>query len=245
VRLDGAGNPRLLLTTESNDMPLTTGAAQPAYGGNGDLFVAKFNAKTGVMEWGSYIGGSQNESTETHEFAVDAQGNSYVVAPTQSSDFLTTAGAFQRKFGGVHDIFAAKISPDGKHLLASTLIGGSGADRPEGVAVDPQGNVYFTGTTTSPNFPTTPNAFQSALRGKRDAIAVIIAADFSRLLYSSYFGGSDLEYGRGAVVGPDLFAFGGETASADMAVRNALQPRYGGAIDAFVVRLSTKGLTTR
>ena len=238
VRLDGNGNPYLLLTTNSSNAPATAGAYQRTYGGGGDLLVVRANPSTGAIVWASYLGGSQNESTETHEFAVDPSGNAYVVAPTQSANFPTTAGAFQRTFGGVHDIFVAKLSPDGARLLASTFVGGSDADRPEGAAVDGQGVVSFTGTSTSTDFPLTPDAFQTTLRGGRDAVAVRLSSDFSRLLYSSYFGGSGIEYGRGAAVGNGVFYFGGETTSPDFPKVAAPQATYGGNADAFVARLN-------
>src|SRR5262249_17370647 len=50
-------------------------------------------------------------------------------------------------------------------LVYSTYLGGTGSDSGSGIAVDAAGNAYVTGTTGSANFPTTPGAFQTALRG--------------------------------------------------------------------------------
>jgi hypothetical protein len=230
VRLDAAGNPYVLLTTRSTDIITTPGAYDRSFAGVEDLYVAKLAPSTGNLVWATYLGGPEDESTETHEFAVDPQGNVYVAAPTSSLTLPTTTGAFQRSYGGGgNDIYLAKISPDGSTLLAGTYIGGTGNDRAEGVAVDALGQVYFTGTTTSPNFPVTSDAFQSSLAGPRDAIAVMVSADFSQLLYSSYIGGSGEEYGRAACV--DLagnFYFGAETPSSNWPVLNAMQSVFGG-----------------
>jgi hypothetical protein len=216
VRLDGAGNPYILVTTKSKDAPTTPGAYQRRYAGDEDLYVAKLSPQHGTLMWATYLGGPRNESTETHELAVDPHGNVYVAAPTKSPTFPTTEGAFQRTFGGMHDVFVAKISPDGTRLLGSTFVGGDSADRPEGVDVDASGNVYFTGTTTSRNFPVTAGAAQPALRGPRDAIAVVLAADFSRLLYSTFVGGNGADFGRAAAVDPrHALLFAGETDSTD------------------------------
>jgi len=223
IRLDAAGNPYVLLTTESTDIPTTADAYDRTYGGDQDFYVARLTPDKGNLVWGAYLGGPQNESTETHEFAVDAAGNVYVAGPTKSPGFPTTDGAFQRTFsGGDNEIIVAKLSADGRQLLASTFIGGAGNDRPEGMAVDDAGNVYFTGTTTSSNFPVTPDAFQLALHGTRDAVVVELAADFSHLRYASYLGGSGFEYGRAARVDKQgNFYLGGETDSNDWPVRNA------------------------
>jgi hypothetical protein len=238
IRLDGADNPYVLLTTESTDIFTSPTAYQRSYAGDQDLYVAKLRPEDGQLVWATYLGGSKNESTETHEFAVDQQGNVYIAAPTKSTDFPTTPGAFQRTYGGGdNEAFVAKISADGSRLLASTFVGGSGNDRPEGVAVDAMGNVYFTGTTTSANFPVTPDAFQATLGGTRDAIAVVLSADFSHLLYSTYLGGSGEEFGRAATVDSQgNFCLGGETNSSDWPTQNAVQPAYRGNGDAVVAK---------
>ncbi len=236
VRLDGVGNPYVLLTTKSTDIPVTENAYGKTYAGQGDLYVAKLTPDEGKLVWGTYLGGPENESTETHEFAVDTEGNAYIAAPTKSPDFPTTPGAFQRKYGGgPNEIFVAKISPDGSQLLASTFLGGNDRDRPEGVAVDAAGNVYFTGTTTSHNFPVTRDAFQPNLIGDRNAFAVVLSADFSRLLYSTYLGGGEGELGRAATVDSHgNFYIAGQTDSKNWPVHNAFQPAYGGNIDGFM-----------
>lgn len=239
VRIDGADAPYILFTTLSTNVATPGNAFARKYSGNGDMFVSKLSPTSGKQIWGTYIGGSGNESTETHEFAVDRNGFAYVSGPTTSTNFPTTPGALQRVYGGgTNDAFVAKLSQDGTRLVASTYIGGRGADRAEGVAVDDNGVFYFTGTTTSNNFPVTPDALQPSLHGARDAIAVKLAPDFSHLLYSTYVGGSgDEEYGRGAAVGPDgEFLVVGQTPSGDFPSLNAAQRARRQGSDAFVVK---------
>jgi Tol biopolymer transport system component len=60
----------------------------------------------------------------------------------------------------------AKLSPDGSRLVYSTYVGGSGIDIYGGnVVIDAAGAVWFAGTTTSPDFPATANAFQKSYAG--------------------------------------------------------------------------------
>jgi hypothetical protein len=92
------------------------------------------------------------------------------------------------------------------------IFGGSGTNA-DGVAVDSAGNVYVTGGTLSGDFPTTPGAFQTAFRGVADAFVMKFDSTGS-IVYSTYLGGTDFEWGLGItvdssgsayVVGGDVF----------------------------------------
>ena len=103
--------------------------------------------------------------------AVDAQGQAYV-AGVANPAFVPAAGAFQPSPGGgtcvsgpntipCPDILIAKLNPTGTDLVYSTFLGGSSSDYAYGITVDPAGNVYVTGATSSTNFPVTANEFPS------------------------------------------------------------------------------------
>ncbi len=244
IRLDATGNPFVLFTTESTGIA-TPGAFSTRYSGHQDVFAAKLDPADGSLVWGTYFGGSGNESTETHEFAVDAAGHAYIAAPTTfAPDFPVTAGCLQPSYGGGgNDMFVAKLSADGSELLAATFLGGAGKDRPEGVAVDPSGRVYVTGTTTSRDFPVTADAAQPKLRGERDSVAVVLSPALDMLIYATFLGGSGIEYGRGMAVSSNsgLFVIGGDTSSGDWPARPPLPVLYGGGpSDGFVAAFAHK-----
>ncbi len=102
--------------------------------------------------------------------AVDSADNVYAAGSTTSANFPTTSGAIQTTLNGTQNIFIAVLSPStgsgSAQLLFATYLGGSGKDSLGGVAVDPVNpsfpniNIYVAGTTSSPDFPTTTNAFQ-------------------------------------------------------------------------------------
>ena len=102
----------------------------------------------------------------------------------------------------------------------------------DGIYVDQTGNVFFAGLTGSTDFPTTPGAFQAAHGGDRDAVVVLLSADFSRLLYSTYMGGEAYDAGRSACFGPrgDLYLTGA-TNGPGWPVRNAFQATFAGTND--------------
>ena len=102
------------------------------------------------------------------------------------------------------DVFVAKLDPTGSKLIYSTYLGGDSRDYPSGLGLDSSGNAYVTGSTSSTNFPVTPNAFQGKNGGGTcpNPLTVIPApttcADTfvtkldlnGKLVYSTYLGGS-------------------------------------------------------
>src|ERR1035438_9092676 len=76
--------------------------------------------------------------------------------------------------------------------VAGSKLAGSGADTATAIAVDPAGNVFVTGQTTSPDFPVTAGAFQQHLKGTQNSFMVKLSPSGS-VLSSTYFGGSGTE----------------------------------------------------
>src|SRR5262249_30290716 len=117
------------------------------------------------VAYSTFLGGNDHDIATG--IAVDSTGNTYVVGWTQSADFPTTVGAFNRTGApgiaqGFSDVFVSKINPAGTALIYSTYIGGSDFDTGRAITIDSAGNAYITGQTKSNNFPT-KNAFQRGL----------------------------------------------------------------------------------
>ncbi len=145
-------------------------------------------------------------------------------------------------------------------LVYSTYLGGNADDKGEAIAVDSSGNAYITGSTLSPNFPTTPGAFQPACSKlpsppsppgtcSQDAFVTKIKADGSALIYSTYLGGSGTDSGFAiAVDGTGNAYMAGQTNSADFPTKNPFQATCGVApnhcaftSNAFVTKLDSTG----
>src|SRR6185369_14857505 len=132
--------------------------------------------------------------------AVDASGNAYVTGSTGSTNFPTN-NPLQPSFGGgSYDAFVTKINSAGSAYVYSTYLGGSGYDVGYGIAVEPSGNAYVTGNTTSTDFLTT-NPLQPSFGGGSppfgDVFVTKINAAESVYLYSTYLGGSGDDVGYG------------------------------------------------
>jgi hypothetical protein len=191
-----------------------------------------------VVSYSSYLGG-QGDSAAT-AIAADSNGNVYVAGWTDSVKF-PTAGPLQGGIAGEVNAFVLKLNAAGNTLLYATYIGGSGDDRAYGIAIDGGGNAYVTGSTTSANFPTRV-PIQSTLQGGRDAFVLKLNAAGNGLTYSTYLGGTGLDYGYGIAVDWQGNAYvTGDTTSQNFPTLTPFQAVNGGVQDAFVTKISSTG----
>jgi hypothetical protein len=242
IVVDTSGNAYLTGLTYSSDFPTTAGAFQTTLSGGLDAFVTELNPTGSGLVYSTYLGGSFD--TAGYGIALDTAGNAYVTGITGSQDFPTTAGAFQRTFGGIIDAFVTKLNPTGSGLIYSTYLGGSAYETENGIAVNTSGNAYVTGLTYSTNFPTTAGAFQTTFAGgDDDAFVTKLSPTGSHLLYSTYLGSSDEENGSGIAVdtSSNFYVVGTTDSSAFPTTPGAFQTTYGGGNDAFVAKF---GATT-
>ena len=244
IAVDSSGNVYISGDTWSSNFPTTAGAFQTTFaGGLTDAFVTKLNATGSALLFSTFLGGSAG-----HDFArrvaLDASGNAYLAGGTASSNFPTTAGAFQTSYGGgKSDAFVTKLNAAGTSLLYSTFIGGTRLEQGLAVALDSSSNVYVAGRTESANFPTTAGAFQTSYGGVADVFVTKLNATGSASLYSTYLGGT-----REEPLGMAADTFGnayvtGHTWSPNFPVTfGAFQTIFlGGPNDAFATKLNPAG----
>jgi hypothetical protein len=225
--------------------------AQNCADGGGDAFVTRINAAGTDLDYSTYLDGSFESFGSG--IAVDSTFHAYVTGSTESPDFPTTPGAFQRILkakiipGFPHDThesnaFITKFSPDGASLVYSTYLGGSVNDVATAIALDSSGRACVTGGTQSGDFPVTSGAFQKTLHGTQDAFVTQLQITGSGLFYSTFLGGSGVDTGKSVAVDSLGRAHvTGTTFSSDFPVSNAIQAHFGGSQDAFVSKLSANG----
>jgi len=216
VRVNGAHEVYLLCTTTSTDLPFNPEdhGDHHFHGGPHDLYLAKVSADGEHLLYGTYLGGKGQELTDTHNLAIDKEGNAYVMTSTDSPDLPVSPGAFQPALGGKSNAGLYKVGPDGR-LLACTYLGGSQNQKVEGIAVSSNGNVYVTGTTIAIDFPVAGEPFQTAgsppVPFDKDSVVTVsgyfsvMSNDFKKLIYSTYIGKGASIRGNTAFVN----AFGG------------------------------------
>jgi hypothetical protein len=202
ITVDAAGNAYVTGSTGSSDFP-SKNPEQPRLAGNSDVFVAKLDPTGSTLVYSTFLGGGGDDVGTG--IAVDNTGNAYVTGSTSSANFPTSAGAFQTALKEGQSAFVTKLAADGKSLLYSTYLGGSGVteSNASGIVVDASGNAFVAGSTSSTTFPATASAFQSALKGSLDAFVAKIdttKGGAASLIYSSYLGGSGNDGASGIAV---------------------------------------------
>ncbi len=238
IAVDGSGNAYVTGSTASSDFPVKS-AEQGTSAGNGDVFVAKFNATGSGLVFSTFLGGSGSDSGAA--LAVDLAGNTYVVGNTSSINFPTTSGAFQPNYAGNGDGFVAKLSASGSSLIYSSYLGGSDSDFAQAIALDSSGNAYVTGSTRSADFPTA-KPLQIGNDGQSDAFVTKVNPSGTGLVYSTYLGGSSADSGQAIALDSAGNAYvAGFTFSRDFPTQNALQGANAGGLDAFVTELNAAG----
>ena len=208
--------------------------------------MTKLDASGATLGYSTYLGGSALDGGEYGSaITLDGAGNVFVTGETGSSDFPTTAGAFDTTFGFPADAFVTKVDASGATLGYSTYLGGDGNDHGDGIAVDGADSAYATGQTDATDFPTTAGAFDRTLGGDVDVFVTKFDASGAALGYSTYLGGSDAEgfYNGDIAVGAAGDAYvTGFTISTDFPTTpGAFDTTLGGPSDAFMTKLDASG----
>ena len=173
IAVDGGGNPFVAGTTSSSNFPTTQTAYQPTpeagSAGTQHVFVTELNNLNGVATalggYSSYLSGNGDDIASG--MTIDAKGYIYVTGTTTSSDtsspsvqfpasYLPQALPYQNIPRASIQFFVTKVNtgaPRTGSIAYSTYFGGGNFETTDpiavggGIAVDTNGNVYFTGTT--------------------------------------------------------------------------------------------------
>lgn len=243
------------------------GAFQTTFkGGLVDMGITRFSPDGTARLYSTYVGG--NGFDIPHSLIADNMGNLVILGRTNSSDY-PVKGYLSPSRGGM-DIVVTKLDPSGRSLIGSAIIGGSARDgsnqsdeivinnlthtlvynygdqsRSE-VILDDAGNILFVSNTESGNFPVV-NAAQSTYSGAQDAVVVKLPPDLSRLLFSTYLGGTAEDAGFCIKIRPGTgeIYVGGPTLSRDFPGSKAgtVGTVPGADVDGYLAVLSPDGST--
>jgi len=241
IAVDSSGDAFVAGDTLSTDFPTTPGAYDTFYNGGSDAFVVKLGPMGSSLLYATFVGGTTHDWARS--IAVSATGDVYATGYTLSADFPVTPGAFNTIYSGNCDVWSAKLDSTGSSLIYSTFLGGGGDDFGQSIAVDSSGITFLAGHTLSGDFPTTPGSLDTTYNGSQDAFVAKLDSTGSSLLYSTYLGGGDVDYGWSVAVDSTGNAYvAGTTFSADFYVTaGAYNTTRAGVSDAFIAKLDSTG----
>jgi len=195
--------------TSSSNFPVTEGSIIFNYNvlGATDGFIAKFDPSGNSLRYSKMMGGSGEDWFEG--VYVNERDEAYVAGISKSSNFYTSANAYQKTNKGGADIVVVKFNPGGQNVYYSTYLGGSGDELYYSgfiynsnvrIAANVREEPIICGISRSSDFPVTSDALyssnpSSSSAGYYNSSATITKLDFqgSNLLYGTYYGGSSYE----------------------------------------------------
>lgn len=224
----------------------------PLAGGTPDVFALRLSSDLSQLRWSSAFGGSAQDSVVA--MGIDATGDILLSGNTGSTGplipaetrFPVTPGAVNRGAGG-GDFFACKLSGNGATLRFCAVWGGAGYDALLSAELTPDGALLWAGQAARFfAFPITENAYRATAEG---AVAGRLAADGSRLEFSTNVGQEPRDYAQSIQRAPDgTILIYGQTHSANYptspgAERGCFggEPRVEEGQSTFVLRLSADG----
>lgn len=189
----------------------TTGSHKENTGVDIDNFIAKFSFE-GDRLWGTYFGGSLNESNIKPSTIATYGDRVYFCGYTASATDIATTGAQQESIGGSGSMFLTSMDADGnvewstyagiKHpSIMSSQIGTS-------MNVDAYGNLYLSGITNLSGLATVDAHKSTIAVGDHDAFVTKYNRD-GEIVWGTYFGGALTDGGGQALVSDDSFVFTG------------------------------------
>ena len=245
IDIDINGNVVITGTTSSGaNIAFGSNVHQSVHHGDRDMFVAKFDPN-GTLLWASYLGGPEGESA--NDVITDSQGNIIITGWSASSTQVAFNGQDLTYSGGNTwggDIVIAKFNANGG-ILWSTYRGDIDDDLGLQVKVNLNDEIFVSGWTSSPINIATPGTWQDTkVNANNTTDAFLTKLDSNgNILWSSYYGGQENEYGDALHIDDNGFIYlGGPTNTiSGITTSGTWQNTNGGNYDGFLTKFDANG----
>jgi hypothetical protein len=224
IALDSESNVLIAGTTSSYDFHILN-AYFDTYSGFStsyhDSYLAKFS-NTGSLMFSTFYGG--NYTDHVGGITIGNDNSIYLFGHSTSSDLPVLNGLFNESPSNESylDVYITKFENNG-NFSSGSYFGGNCSEFSGDITSDNQNNIYITGRTCSQNFPTV-NAYQEELNGYYNIFVTKLNANLSEIIYSTYIGGSQDDYGNSISVDDwGRVYVGGYSSSSDFPTVNSFQ----------------------
>lgn len=235
IAVDSVGAAYITGYTDSLTFPTVDPYQSSFAGGTWDAFICKLDSSGSILLYSMYLGGYKTD-VATDVFVTD--GTAYICGYTESPDF-PTENPYQAALRGGKDAFISRLASSGNILLFSTYLGGHEFEDGYGISVENE-NAYICGYTGSSDFPII-QPFQAESRGGADLFITKLDSTGSVLLYSTYLGGNDQDWGYDIDIENGEAYLTGRSESDNFPTVNPYQPARAGRKDILISKLNSSG----
>ncbi|MBX2945040.1 MAG: gliding motility-associated C-terminal domain-containing protein [Cyclobacteriaceae bacterium] len=210
----------VLGTTSSFNFPTTTSALSTMFNGGiplgtnvipypfgSDIVLSRISKEGDQLIASTYLGGSQNDGLNQPgsplvrnygdemrgDVITDTLGNIYISSVTNSPDFPGVNSFSTTYRGGGSDAVVVKMDAMLTQIIWSAFVGGNNFDASHTIKFDSAFAIYLGGGTSSADFPTTTNSYQSLIAGGVDGWIMKISSEGDSIAYSTFTGTSDFD----------------------------------------------------
>jgi hypothetical protein len=229
--------------THSSDFPVTPGAYDTSFNGEGewagDVYLAKLDPSGSHVVFATFIGGKVEDTA--HSIKIDSKENIVIGGATCSPNFPATAGVIHGNYSKQAS-FIAKFGPKGDKLLFSTSLGNGVYEMVTDLAIDDKDNIFAIGFTVAADLPVTDNAIRKNLIKPKaggfengiDHFLAKINETGTKILYVSYLGDGGYASAKIKWASPNRLMVSGSTDSASFPITDtAVSKKNKGERDAF------------
>ncbi|MFG0316181.1 MAG: hypothetical protein ACF8XB_02825 [Planctomycetota bacterium JB042] len=171
----------------SPDFPTTPGAfSTPGFVGSAMFVSVLDESLSSVLRSASFGFGAEGPDA----IAVAPNGDPIVLGTTFDASLPFTRSAPDSNVQG-SEAFLLRMKSDLSDLVFVTALGGTQNEVPYDVALRSDGSIVVVGSTYSPDFPTTPGAFDSNLNpvnSNPDGFVTVVDAQGTRIVHSTLLG---------------------------------------------------------
>jgi gliding motility-associated-like protein len=146
IYTDDTGTVYIATCTQSNNVPVTSGAFQSTSGGGLDALILSFDSSLQRLRWSTYLGKSGSDAA--YSVKLDSKGKLWVAGGTTSNNLEMVDTGYQRGYGGgTADGWIACMQPADGKVLKTSYFGTGDYDQVYFLDTDVDDQIYAMGQT--------------------------------------------------------------------------------------------------